>query len=79
MAWTIISLIAPTVTSGQLGVEDPLDGNIKRLCSEVLGVGMSLEALRKIGVIDGRTIRKLSADFDFDAICEQSEVNEKIQ
>jgi len=68
MAWTIVSLIAPTVTSGQLVVEDPLDGDIKRLCSEILGVGMSLEALRKTGVIDGRTIRKLSAGFDFDAI-----------
>jgi hypothetical protein len=68
MAWTILSLIAPTVTSGQLVVEDPIDGDIKRLCSEILGVGMCLEALRKKGVIDGRTIRKLSAGFDFDAI-----------
>lgn len=68
MAWTILSLIAPTVTSGQLVVEDPLDGDIKRLCSEILGVGMSLEALRKKGIIDGRTIRKLSAGFDFEAI-----------
>jgi len=68
MAWTIISLISPTVTLGQLVVEDPMDGDIKRLCSEILGVGMSLEVLRKRGVIDGRTIRKISAGFDFDAI-----------
>lgn len=67
MAWTIVSLIAPNVTSGQLVVEDPIDGDIKRLCSEILGVGMSLEVLRKSGVIDGRTIRKLSAGFDFEA------------
>lgn len=68
MAWTILSLIAPAVTAGQLVVEDPLDGDIKILCSEILGVGMSLEALRKTGVTDGRTIRKLSAGFDFEAI-----------
>ena len=68
MAWTIISLISPTVTSGRLVVEDPIDGDIKRLCSEILGVGMSLEALRKNRVIDGRTIRKIAAGFDFDAI-----------
>jgi len=68
MAWTIISLVAPAVISGQLVVEDPMDGDIKRLCSEILGVGMSLEVLRKKGVIDGRTIRKISAGFDFDAI-----------
>jgi hypothetical protein len=67
MAWTIISLISPTVASNQLLVEDPVDGDIKRLCSEILGVGMSLEVLRK-SVIDGRTIRKISAGFDFDAI-----------
>ena len=67
MAWTIISLISPTVITGQLVVEDPLDGDIKRLCSEILGVGMSLEILRKKRVIDGRTIRKVSAGFDFDA------------
>jgi hypothetical protein len=68
MAWTIISLISPTVASGELVVEDPIDGDIKRLCSEILGVGMSLEVLRKQKVIDGRTIRKISAGFDFDAI-----------
>jgi hypothetical protein len=67
MAWTIISLISPRVITGQLVVEDPLDGDIKRLCSEILGVGMSLEILRKKRVIDGRTIRKISAGFDFDA------------
>src|SRR4030088_1379153 len=32
MAWTIISLISPRVITGQLVVEDPLDGDIKRLC-----------------------------------------------
>jgi hypothetical protein len=68
MAWTIISLISPKVASNQLVVEDPMDGDIKRLCSEILGVGMSLEVLRKKKVIDGRTIRKISAGFDFDAI-----------
>ncbi len=68
MAWTIISLISPTINTGQLVVDDPLDGDIKRLCSEILGVGICLEALRKAGVIDGRTIRKVAAGFDFDAI-----------
>ena len=67
IAWTIISLISPSVVAGQLVVQDPLDGDIKRLCSEILGVGMSLEILRKKRVIDGRTIRKVSAGFDFDA------------
>jgi hypothetical protein len=67
MAWAIISFISPSVESGQLIVEDPLDGDIKRLCSEILGVGVSLEVLRKGGRIDGRTIRKVSAGFDFDA------------
>src|SRR5271165_6526673 len=65
IAWTIISLIAPEVSGSQLVVEDPMDGDIKRLCSEILGVGMTLEVLRKKRVIDGRTIRKISAGFDF--------------
>lgn len=67
IAWTILSLVAPSVTNSQLFVSDPLDGDIKRLCSEVLGVGMALEILRKRGVIDGRTITKLAESFDYEA------------
>ena len=67
IAWTVISLVAPSVNSNQLFVEDPVDGDIKRLCSEILGVGMTLEVLRKQKVIDGRTILKLSGSFDFEA------------
>src|SRR5216684_2938821 len=67
IAWTILSLVAPSVTSSQLFVSDPLDGDIKGLCSEVLGIGMALEILRKCAVIDGRTIAKLAGSFDYEA------------
>jgi hypothetical protein len=67
IAWTILSLVGPSVTNSQLIVEDPLDGDVKRLCSEVLGVGIALEVLRKRAVIDGRTIRKLAGSFDYEA------------
>lgn len=67
IAWTILSLVAPSVTNSQLFVSDPLDGDIKGLCSEILGVGLALEILRKCAVIDGRTITKLAGSFDYEA------------
>ena len=57
----------PFVLNDQLVVVDPIDSDIKRLCSEVLGVGFALELLRSRGVVDGRTIRKLGARFDYEA------------
>ena len=57
----------PSVLNDQLVVVDPIDSDIKRLCSEVLGVGFALELLRSRGVVDGRTIRKLGARFDYEA------------
>jgi hypothetical protein len=67
IAWTIISLVAPSVANSQLFVSDPLDADIKGLCSEVLGIGMALEILGKCAVIDGRTIAKLAGSFDYEA------------
>jgi hypothetical protein len=67
IAWTIVSMAAPYVDNNQLFVVDPMDSDIKRLSSEVLGVGVALEFLRSCGVVDGRTIRKVGASFDYEA------------
>lgn len=67
LAWAIISMVKPTVRQKQLWVEDPGDGDIKRLCSELLGVGAGLHLLTAAKVIDFRTIDKLSSDFDYEA------------
>jgi hypothetical protein len=67
IAWTIISLVQPSVSAGRLLVHDPLDSDIKRLCSEIIGVGMALELVRKRKVIDGRTIQKRAKEFDYEA------------
>jgi hypothetical protein len=67
LAWAIISMVRPTVRQKQLWVEDPGDGDIKRLCSELLGVGAGLHLLTAAKVIDFRTIIKLSGDFDYEA------------
>ena len=67
IAWTVVSMAFPSVLNDQLVVVDPIDSDIKRLCSEVLGVGFALELLRSRGVVDGRTIRKLGARFDYEA------------
>jgi len=67
LAWTICGMIEPFVSSNRLLVEDPRDPDVKRLCSEIFGVGLALEVLRKCGVIDARTLQKLSKRFDFEA------------
>jgi len=67
VAWTICGMIEPSVSSNRLLVEDPKDPDVKRLCSEIFGVGLALEVLRKCRVIDARTLQKLSARFDFEA------------
>jgi len=67
LAWAITSMINPKVENGCLWVENPNDQDVKRLCSEILGVGGALLLLTSSGVIDGRTIRKRSNRFDFDA------------
>ena len=67
LAWTICGMVAPSVLSKRLVVEDPRDPDVKRLCSEIFGVGLGLEVLRKCGVIDARTLRKKSSRFDFEA------------
>jgi hypothetical protein len=67
IAWTIVSMASPYVQGNRLFVEDLLDPDIKRLCSEVFGVGLALELLRSQGVVDGRTIRKIADNFDFEA------------
>lgn len=65
LAWGIISMVNPYVENNSLWVEDPGDQDIKRLCSEILGVGAGLELLVQNGIIEGRTIRKISKRFDF--------------
>lgn len=67
LAWTLVSMVQPMVVLDRLEVADPGDQDIKRLASEVLGVGGALELLRQQKIIDARTIRKLSSRFDFDA------------
>src|SRR5690606_37022131 len=67
IAWMLISMVRPEVTDEQLFVRDPRDADIKRLCSEILGVGAALEVLRSSRIIDGRTIRKIGEGFDFQA------------
>jgi len=60
-------MVKPTVRQKLLWVEAPGDGDIKRLCSELLGVGAGLHLLTAAKVIDFRTIIKLSGDFDYEA------------
>ena len=60
-------MASPYVANNQLFVVDHNDADIKRLCSEVLGVGMALELLRSRGIVDGRTIKKIGASFDYEA------------
>lgn len=67
VAWTIGSMVRPYVTGSRLKVEDPGDPDVKRLCSEIYGVGLGLEMLRACRVIDARTIRKVANRFDFEA------------
>ncbi len=67
LAWTIISMVRPTESNNRLVVMDPDDTDIKRLCSEILGVGAALELVRAQKRIDGRTIKKLGKRFDFQA------------
>jgi hypothetical protein len=67
LAWTLVSMLYPTVISDKLVVTEPGDQDIRRLASEVLGVGGALELLRNVGLIDARTIRKVSSRFDFAA------------
>jgi len=67
LAWAIISMVNPYIEGTQLWVENPGDPDVSRLCSEILGVGAALELLVSSRVIDGRTIRKRSSRFDYDA------------
>ncbi len=60
-------MVSPYFENKLLWVEDPEDQDIKRLCSEILGVGAGLQLLVQNGVIEGRTIRKISERFDFRA------------
>lgn len=67
LAWALISMIDPFIKNNRLWVSNPNDQDSKRLCSQILGVGAGLELLTALNVIDGRTIRKQSNRFDFDA------------
>jgi hypothetical protein len=67
LAWALFSMVSPYVKSDQLWVKDIQDLDIKRLCSEILGVGAALQVLIQCGAIDGRTIDKLGGRFDFEA------------
>lgn len=67
LCWAIASITNPSVAGELLVVEDPGDPDVKRLCSEIFGVGLGLEVLRVCDAIDARTLKKLSARFDFEA------------
>jgi hypothetical protein len=73
LAWALISMIKPSVKQGKLWVQDPEDSDIKRLCSEILGVGAGLHLLTAVNAIDFRTIKKISKDFDYEAYSPSSE------
>jgi hypothetical protein len=66
-AWRLVSMLRPVVTGRQLALVKPNDQDIQRLSGEILGVGAGLELLRRIGAIDGRTLKKISGRFDFEA------------
>ena len=67
LAWMLVAMIRPELNEEFLEINDPGDGDIKRLASEILGVGAALELLRIQGAIDARTIRKISTRFDYEA------------
>jgi hypothetical protein len=67
LAWALISMLKPTIKQNQLWVEDPKDKDIKRLCSEILGVGAALHLLSAAQAIDFRTIKKIGGNFDYEA------------
>lgn len=50
LAWALISMVNPYIENGLLWVENPNDPDIKRLCSEILGVGAGLNLLASCGV-----------------------------
>jgi hypothetical protein len=67
LAWAIFSMVSPYIQNDQLWVKNVGDLDVKRLCSEVLGVGAALQTLVQCEVVDGRTLRKLGGRFDFQA------------
>ncbi len=67
LAWTLVSMMGPTVSASKLEVVNPGDADVQRLASEILGVGAALELLRLKQVVDARTLRKLSGRFDYEA------------
>ncbi|WP_263358569.1 hypothetical protein [Acidicapsa ligni] len=67
LAWAIGAMVNPYVDGDLLYVEDPGDPDVKRLCSEIFGVGLGLEMLRVAQVIDARTLFKVASRFDFEA------------
>jgi hypothetical protein len=67
LAWAIFSMVSPYIHDDQLWVKNVGDLDVKRLCSEVLGVGAALQTLVQCGVVDGRTLCKLGGRFDFQA------------
>jgi hypothetical protein len=68
-AWRLVSMLRPTVdaTTKRLELTKPGDLDIQRLGMEILGVGGSLELLRRVGAIDARTLKKRAGRFDFEA------------
>jgi hypothetical protein len=67
LAWAICSMVSPYIKDDQFWVKNVDDLDVKRLCSEVLGVGAALQTLVQCEVVDGRTLWKLGGRFDFRA------------
>jgi hypothetical protein len=67
LAWAICSMVSPYIKDDQFWVKNVDDLDVKRLCSEVLGVGAALQTLVQCEVVDGRTLCKLGGRFDFRA------------
>jgi hypothetical protein len=67
LAWALFSMVSPYIKDDQLWVKNVDDLDVKRLCSEVLGVGAALQTLVQCQVVDGRTFEKLGGRFDFQA------------
>ena len=67
LAWAIFSMVSPYIKDDQLWIKNVDDLDVKRLCSEILGVGAALQTLVQCEVVDGRTLSKLGGRFDFRA------------
>lgn len=67
LAWYIVSMLEPAIDPVQtLTFQKISDPDIRRIASEILGVGAGIQLLRTTADLDLRTVKKISSDFDFE-------------